>query len=73
MRLLGDFTGWPKDRREGSAPAFGSINYLWYKMSGSDGSLAPDGSLRWISLGELPESPRNHRDIVHFEERFPPD
>ena len=40
-------------------------------MSGSDGSLAPDGSLRWISLGELPESLRNRRDIVHFEERFP--
>ncbi|MDE2740280.1 MAG: hypothetical protein OXI58_01720 [Gemmatimonadota bacterium] len=71
VRLLGDFTGLPTTG-ERARTRFGSINYLWYKMSGSDGSLAPDGSLRWISLGELPESLRNRRDIVHFEERFPP-
>ncbi len=70
VRLLGDFTGLPTTG-ERARTRFGSINYLWYKMSGSDGSLAPDGSLRWISLGELPESLRNRRDIVHFEERFP--
>ena len=70
VRLLGDFTGLPTTG-ERARTRFGSINYLWYKMSGSDGSLAPDGSLRWVSLGELPESPRNRRDIVHFEERFP--
>ena len=70
VRLLGDFTGLPTTG-ERARTRFGSINYLWYKMSGSDGSLAPDGSLRWISLGDLPESPRNRRDIVHFEERFP--
>ena len=71
VRLLGDFTGLPTTG-ERARTRFGSINYLWYKMSGSDGSLAPDGSLRWIALGELPESPRNRRDIVHFEERFAP-
>ena len=70
VRLLGDFTGLPTTG-ERARTRFGSINYLWYKMSGSDGSLAPDGSLRWVSLGELPESPRNRRGIVHFEERFP--
>ncbi|MCE2450380.1 MAG: discoidin domain-containing protein [Candidatus Latescibacteria bacterium] len=70
VRLLGDFTGLPTTG-ERARTRFGSINYLWYKMSGSDGSLAPDGSLRWVSLGELPESLRNRRDIVHFEERFP--
>jgi hypothetical protein len=70
VRLLGDFTGLPTTGEQARA-RFGSINYLWYHMTGSDGSLAPDGSLRWVSLGELPESPRNQRDIVHFEERFP--
>ena len=72
VRLLGDFTGLPTTG-ERARTRFGSINYLWYKMSGSDGSLAPDGSLRWVSLGDLPESLRNRRDIVHFEERFPSD
>ena len=70
VRLLGDFTGLPTTG-ERARGRFGSINYLWYKMSGSDGSLAPDGSLRWITLRELPESPLNQRGIVHFEERFP--
>lgn len=69
MRLLGDFSGLPTTG-ERARTRFGSINYLWYQMSGSDGSLAPDGTLRWSPLGDLPESLRNHRDIVHFEESF---
>ncbi len=70
-RLLGDFSGLPTTG-ERARTRFGSINYLWYQLSGSDGSLAPNGTLRWTPLGDLPESPRNHRDIVHFEETFKP-
>lgn len=68
-RLLGDFSGLPTTG-ERARTRFGAINYLWYQMSGSDGSLAPDGTLRWTPLGDLPESQRNQRDIVHFEEGF---
>ncbi len=45
--------------------------HLWYNLLVSDGSRAPDGSLSWELLGELPSSRRNLQGIVHFEERFP--
>ena len=70
VRLLGDLVGLPPNAIEIARTRRGAINYSWYKLWGSDGSLAPDGSLRWAPLGELPADPRNWRDIVHFEERF---
>ena len=70
VRMLGDDSG--------IAPGKGSIshrvgvfNYLWYQFSVSDGSRAPDGSLKWELLGELPSDRRNLTEIRHFQERFP--
>jgi hypothetical protein len=70
MRILGDLAGIPPTAFEVARTRVGAINFPWYKLWASDGSLAPDGSLRWDLVGELPENPRNWRDIVHFEERF---
>ncbi|NKB66532.1 MAG: hypothetical protein GKR89_05685 [Candidatus Latescibacteria bacterium] len=70
VRLLGDGSGVAPGKGSGRHRG-GVFNYLWYQMSGSDGSLAPDGSLRWEMLGELPSSRDNLQGIVHFEERFP--
>ena len=70
VRLLGDGSGVAPGKGAGRHRG-GVFNYLWYKMSGSDGSRAPDGSLRWETLGELPSSQRNLQGIVHFEELFP--
>ena len=70
VRMLGDDSG--------IAPGKGSIshrvgvfNYLWYQFFVSDGSRAPDGSLKWELLGELPSDRRNLTKIRHFQERFP--
>ena len=71
VRLLGDLTGIPPSGVERARTRQLAINYSWYKLWASDGSLSPDGSLRWTLVGGLPESRRNWRDIVHFEERFP--
>ena len=70
VRILGD--------RSGISPHGGwwrrrsmATNFLWYVLYGSDGSLAPDGTLRWKILGELPSDPHNLQGITHFEEHFP--
>ena len=69
VRLLGDGSGVAPGNGAGRHRG-GVFNYLWYMMSGSDGSRAPDGSLRWEVLGELPSDLKNLQGIVHFEERF---
>jgi len=72
VRILGDPSGLPPgggiDLVRSRILAF---NFLWYQLFGSDGSRAPDGSLRWTLLGELLSDPRNLQGIIHFEERFP--
>jgi len=72
VRLLGDNSGIaPAGSVDNVRSRAGVMNYLWYRLFGSDGSRAPDGSLRWELLGELPSNPRNLQGVVHFEERFP--
>lgn len=70
VRILGDVSGISPSggwwRRRSMA-----TNFLWYVLYGSDGSLAPDGTLRWEILGELPSDQNNLQGVVHFEERFP--
>jgi len=71
VRILGDPSGLPPggvDQLRGRNYAF---NFLWYNLLGSDGSRAPDGSLRWVPLGELLSDPRNLQGVRHFDEQFP--
>ena len=70
VRILGDLAGIAPSSVDWRWTRRNAIHFPWYIIWGSDGSLAPDGSLRWQILGELPEHPRNLRDIVHFEEQF---
>ena len=70
VRILGDLAGIAPSSVDWRWTRRNAIHFPWYILWGSDGSLAPDGSLRWQVLGELPEHPRNLRDIVHFEEQF---
>lgn len=69
VRMLGDASGVSPGKGSGRHRA-GVFNYLWYRFYVSDGSLAPDGSLKWELLGELPADPRNLRQVVHFQELF---
>ena len=46
-------------------------NFFWYQILGSDGSLAPDGTLRWHELAFVPADPRNLFDIRNFDHSFP--
>ncbi|MBI2504250.1 MAG: hypothetical protein HYW07_13575 [Candidatus Latescibacteria bacterium] len=71
VRILGDPSGLPPggvDQLRGRNYAF---NFLWYYLFGSDGSRAPDGSLRWVQLGELLSDPKNLQGVRHFDEQFP--
>jgi len=46
-------------------------NFFWYQILASDGSLAPDGTLRWQELAFVPADPRNLFDIRNFDHAFP--
>ena len=70
VRMLGDDSGIAPGKGSGRHRA-GVFNYLWYRFFASDGSKAPDGSLKWELMGELPSNPRNLKDIRHFQEIFP--
>ena len=70
VRMLGDDSGVAPGKGSGRHRA-GVFNYLWYQFFVSDGSLAPDGSLSWELLGELPSDRRNLTQVRHFQERFP--
>ena len=65
IRILGEPAGLPK-RRQGVAG-----NFFWYEISASDGSLAPDGTLRWRELVSQPYLPENMRDTRTFDHEFP--
>ena len=58
VRMLGDDSGVAPGKGSGRHRA-GVFNYLWYQFLISDGSRAPDGSLSWELLGELPSDRRN--------------
>ena len=70
VRMLGDASGVAPGKGSGRHRS-GVFNYLWYKFFASDGSRAPDGSLNWELMGELPSDRRNLTQVRHFEERFP--
>ena len=69
VRILGDGAGIPPGGRTRERDR--AFNYLWYRLRGSDGSLAPDGnSLLWTVIGELPPDQKNLGPASRFEERF---
>ena len=46
-------------------------NFFWYQILGSDGSLAPDGTLRWTEIAFQPRLPENTIGIRNFDHEFP--
>ena len=69
VRILGDGAGIPPGA--GTRNRDRAFNYLWYRLRGSDGSLAPDGrSLLWTVIGELLPDQKNLGPSSRFEERF---
>ena len=70
VRMLGDDSGVAPGKGSGRHRS-GVFNYLWYQFFVSDGSRAPDGSLSWELLGELPSDRRNLTKVRQFQERFP--
>ena len=71
VRMLGDPSGIAPKAACGDCGRRRQFNYLWYQFFASDGSKAPDGSLSWELLGELPSDRRNLIEVRHFQERFP--
>lgn len=72
VRILGDPSGLPPGGGVDQVRSrVGAFNFLWYHLFGSDGSRAPDGSLRWVQLGELLSDPKNLQQVIHFDEQFP--
>ena len=65
IRIIGEPGSAPPQRR----PTY--ANYFWYQVLASDGSLAPDGSLRWRELAFVPADPANLFDIRNFDHSFP--
>jgi len=69
VRILGDASGIAPG--PGTRERERAFNYLWYRLRGSDGSLAPDGnSLLWTVIGELPPDQKNLKEVVRFQEQF---
>ncbi|MBT4496458.1 MAG: hypothetical protein HOC74_01980 [Gemmatimonadetes bacterium] len=65
IRIVGEPASTPPQNRSRYA------NFFWYKILASDGSLAPDGSLRWQELAFVPADPHNLFDVRNFDHAFP--
>ena len=65
IRIVGEPGSAPPQRRNSYA------NFFWYKILASDGSLAPDGSLRWQELAFVPANSENLFDVRNFDHVFP--
>ncbi|MEE2659338.1 MAG: FlgD immunoglobulin-like domain containing protein [Candidatus Latescibacterota bacterium] len=61
---VGDPVGAPTNRRS----SFN--NFFWYRISVSDGSLAPDGTLRWEEVAFMPHLQENLNEARRFEHVF---
>ncbi len=46
-------------------------NFFWYQILGSNGSLAPDGTLRWTEIAFQPRLPDNTNVTRNFDHEFP--
>lgn len=65
LRIVGEPMGAPPSRRSQNG------NFYWYQILGSDGSLAPDGSLRWEEVASLASAPGNTIEKRNFDHSFP--
>jgi hypothetical protein len=65
LRIIGEPIGTAPSRRAREG------NFFWYQILGSDGSLAPDGSLRWEEVAFLPSAPENSNVTRNFDHVFP--
>ena len=65
LRIIGEPIGAPPSRRAQNG------NFFWYQILSSDGSLAPDGSLRWEEVAFLPTAPENPVEKRNFDHAFP--
>ena len=65
LRIIGEPMGAPPSRRAQNG------NFFWYQILSSDGSLAPDGSLRWEEVAFLPTAPENPVEKRNFDHAFP--
>ncbi len=65
LRIIGEPIGAPPSRRAQNG------NFFWYQILASDGSLAPDGSLRWEEVAFLPTAPENPVVKRNFDHAFP--
>lgn len=65
LRIVGEPMGAPPSRRSQNG------NFFWYQVLASDGSLAPDGSLRWQEVAFRPTAPENVTEKRNFDHNFP--
>ncbi|MBT7417625.1 MAG: hypothetical protein HN780_03795 [Gemmatimonadetes bacterium] len=64
VRIIGEPAGAPSGIRSRYA------NFFWYQLLGSDGSIAPDGTLRFEELAFVDDSPLNETSIRNFDHEF---
>ncbi|NKB66512.1 MAG: hypothetical protein GKR89_05585 [Candidatus Latescibacteria bacterium] len=65
VRIVGEPAGVPVRLRSSYA------NFFWYQVLASDGSRAPDGSLRWHEVAFQPSLPQNLIETRNFDHSFP--
>lgn len=65
LRIVGDPVSAPARLRN----SFG--NFFWYQILASDGSRAPDGTLKWHEIAFQPNDPANEITIRNFDHFFP--
>ena len=64
IRIIGEPAGAPSRIRSAYA------NFFWYQLLGSDGSIAPDGTLNFHEIAFVDDSPLNETDIRNFDHQF---
>jgi hypothetical protein len=65
IRIVGEVASAPTRLRD----RYG--NFFWYQILASDGTLAPNGTLRWHEVAFLPSRPENQNVTRNFDHSFP--
>lgn len=64
IRIVGEPAGAPAGIRNRYA------NFFWYQLLASDGSIAPDGTLRYHEIAFVDDDPRNETQVRNFDHDF---